>query len=118
MRKLTMRPMQHQGLLKTVCSAAVLMTVLANTSYATDSMSAPDVLPQDCTIDRCVTDGGYAIEIVSNEKPKDLVVGDTQKALSNNDRVDVYGNFTVRLANGGVVWATEDYSGVSCHKNN
>jgi len=108
MRNLTMRPKQHQGLLTTVCSAAVLMAVLANTSYAADGMSASDLLPQDCTVDRCVTNGGYAIEIISNDAPTNVVVGDTVKAKTSNDRADVYGNFTVRLANGGVVWATED----------
>ncbi len=109
MRNLIMTK-QHQGLLRTVCSAAVLMTVLANTSYAADSMAVPDLLPQDCTVDRCVTNGGYAIEIISNEAPANLVVGDTAKAKTSNERADVYGNFTVRLANGGVVWATEDPS--------
>ena len=108
MRNLIMRPKQHQGLLTTVCSAAVLMTVLANASYAADGMSAPDLLSQDCTIDRCITNDGYAIEIISNEVPANLVVGDTAKAKVSEERADVYGNFTVRLDNGGVVWATED----------
>lgn len=99
---------QHHGLLRTVCSAAVLMTVLANSNYASEAMTAPDMLPEDCSIERCVTDGGFAIEIITNEVPENAVVGDTPAAKSSNERVDVFGNFTVRLANGGVVWATED----------
>ena len=99
---------QHHGLLRTVCSAAVLMTVLANTNYASEAMTAPDMLPEDCSIEHCVTDGGFAIEIITNEVPENAVVGDTPAAKSSNERVDVFGNFTVRLANGGVVWATED----------
>ena len=108
MRNLTMSK-QRNGLIKTVCSTAVLMTVLANSNYyAADAMLAPDLLSEDCTIERCVTDGGFAIEIISNDAPDNLVVGDTPAAKTSNERVDVYGNFTVRLANGGVVWATED----------
>jgi outer membrane protein OmpA-like peptidoglycan-associated protein len=99
---------QRNGLLKTVCSTAVLMSVLANSNYASDAMSVDNLLPENCTVERCVTDGGFAIEIISNGAPKNTLVGDTPAAKTSDERVDVYGNFTVRLANGGVVWATED----------
>ncbi|NNC96851.1 MAG: OmpA family protein [Gammaproteobacteria bacterium] len=99
---------KQTGLLKTVCSAAVLMTVLANTNYASETMTAPDLIADDCSIERCVTDGGFAIEIITNDAPDNTAVGDTEAAANSNERADVYGNFSVRLANGGVVWATED----------
>jgi len=107
-----MRPLVNKRrMIRTVCSAAVFFTVMG-ANYATESaMSAPNMVASDaCTIERCVTDGGYAIEIISNEKPKskNLIVGDTKAVNLSNDRVDIYGNFMVRMQNGGVVWATED----------
>jgi len=108
----TMHPfINKRNVMRTVCSAAVLFTVLGANYASENAMSSPDLLASEaCTIERCVTDGGFAIEIISNEKPaaENLVVGDTKAAMLSNDRVDIYGNFMVRMQNGGVVWATED----------
>ncbi len=64
----------------------------------------------DCTVDSCATDEGYAIQIIGygdgDERPSSPF--DTASAKQSNDRVDVTGEFLIRLPSGGKLWATED----------
>lgn len=104
--------MNRSMLMRTMCSTAVFFTVVGGANYANESaMASPDLVQSEaCTVDRCVTDGGYAIEIITNEQydSDKLAVGDTKAVAESSERVDIYGNFMVRMQNGGVVWATED----------
>ncbi|MBT8143846.1 MAG: OmpA family protein, partial [Gammaproteobacteria bacterium] len=80
-------------------SASAVLGLLISSAHA-------DSMPAACTIDSCNTDAGYVMQIVpSSAAPSP---NDTRAALANNKRVDISGSFSVPVAGGGVLWATED----------
>ncbi len=72
------------------------------------SISALGQSPQNCAGKKCLTGEGYAIEIIGyiDDRPPSPL--DTPAARTSNDRVDIIGDFLVRLPGGGKLWATED----------
>ena len=63
---------------------------------------------QNCANEKCLTGEGYAIEIIGYTDDRPPSPMDTPAARINNNRVDVTGEFLIRLPGGGKLWATED----------
>ena len=73
---------------------------------ALSAAQAPGI--EDCTVDACSNGEGYAIQIIGYTDDRPPGPFDTPVARENDNRVDVSGEFLVRLPGGGTIWATED----------
>ncbi|MEM7083990.1 MAG: OmpA family protein [Pseudomonadota bacterium] len=69
---------------------------------------APAQASSDCAGERCLTGEGYAIEIIGYTDDRPTQPEDSAEARINNNRVDIAGEFLIRLPGGGQIWATED----------
>ncbi|MEO1573711.1 MAG: OmpA family protein [Pseudomonadota bacterium] len=86
-----------------------LLTGVSAHAQAPEATVEVTTIP-DCTVDYCGTDEGYAIQIIGygdgDQRPSSPF--DTAAARESDHRVDVSGEFLIRLPSGGMLWATED----------
>lgn len=62
----------------------------------------------DCSVHECRSEQGLIIQTSGQAPGPGIVTASNSEALQANRRATVDGRFTVRLPEGGVLWATED----------
>ena len=72
-----------------------------------DETASPSV-ERACTAETCVGDEGYSFVVITREDAPLPSPDSSAYAGQSDRRADIRGEFVVRLANGGALWATED----------